>query len=138
MNRHFLFKIQIVSVVFVTLIILTTIGVFTYLRLTYIVTNISEAAKPDTKLAFLKQFQIELSDAESTVKSYILTRNTNYLTSFFNSDSLMGVRMDTLQRIFNEGINERKLAGSMKQLVIKKYTILNELLTLDNDEQIIN
>ena len=60
---HFPFKIQLVVIVLITLIMLAIIGVVTYFRLTYIVNNVSEAAKPNVKIIFLKQINSDLAEA---------------------------------------------------------------------------
>lgn len=136
MSKHIKFKRKLVSIVLAILLILTVIGGFTYLRLTNIVENVAAASKPDIKIRFLKQIYAELSDAENTVKSFILTRNSNYLTPFFNSVSLISDRMDTLQKICNEDPAQRVMADSMRQLIVRKYSILNELLSLQDDQEI--
>ncbi|MGQ0829320.1 MAG: ATP-binding protein [Bacteroidota bacterium] len=136
MPKYFSFKIQLAGIVLAVMVILTAIGVFTYYRLTNIVNNISEATQPDIKLAFLKQIQAEFSDAENSVKSYVLTRDNTYLTPFFNSLSLIDNRIDKLQEYSGENTTQQLIVDSVRQLVIKKYIILNELLTLSDDEHV--
>ncbi len=136
MLKYFSFKLLITSIVLAMLTILTAIGIFTYCRLTNIVSNVSEAAKPDIKLIFLKQIHSELSDAESSVKSYMLTRDNNYLTPFYNSLSSIDEKMDILQRLCKEDATQQILVDSVHQLVGEKYEILNSLLSLNNDERI--
>ncbi|MES2590562.1 MAG: ATP-binding protein [Bacteroidota bacterium] len=136
MSKHISFKRKLVSIVLAILLILTIIGGFTYFRLTNIVENVTEASKPDVKIRFLKQIYAELSDAENTVKSFILTRNSNYLKPFFSSVSLISERMNTLQKICNEDSEQRVMADSMRQLIVRKYAILNELLSLQDDQEI--
>ncbi|MBA3704590.1 MAG: response regulator [Bacteroidetes bacterium] len=133
MPKFFSFKIIITSIVLAMLIILTAIGVFTYFRLTSIVDTVSNATQPDARLVNLKHIQAELSDAESSIKSYVLTRNNDYLTPFYNSLSSIDERIEFLRRLCRDDANERILIDSVNTLVVKKYEILNELLTLNDD-----
>jgi CHASE3 domain sensor protein len=97
--QHFPFKIQLVTIVIITLVMLAVIGAVTYFRLTYIINEVSEAAKPNVKIVFLKQINSDLSEAESTVKSYKLTRNSNYLRPFFNSVLVVDNKISVLQKL---------------------------------------
>lgn len=133
---NFPFKIQLVIIVIITLIMLAVIGVVTYFRLTYIVNNVAEAARPNVKLIFLKQINTDLSAAESTVKSYKLTRNSSYLRPFFNSVFLIDNKINILQKLCSENEQQRVMCDSIKTLVVKKYSLLNQLLFLEDEAKI--
>jgi signal transduction histidine kinase/ActR/RegA family two-component response regulator len=130
------FKLQLVSIVLITLIMLAIIGVVTYFRLTYIVNNVSEATKPDVKLIFLKQINTDLTEAESMVKSYVLTRNSSYLRPFFSSISVIDNKVGVLQKLCADNAHQKIIVDSINTLIIKKYMLLNQLLLLNNDEKI--
>lgn len=134
--QHFPFKIQLVTIVIITLVMLAVIGAVTYFRLTYIINEVSEAAKPNVKIVFLKQINSDLSEAESTVKSYKLTRNSNYLRPFFNSVLVVDNKISVLQKLCLENNEQRIMCDSIKKLVLKKFSLLNQLLLLDDDVKI--
>lgn len=133
---NFPFKIQLVTIVIITLIMLAVIGVVTYFRLTYIVNNVAESARPNVKLIFLKQINTDLSAAESTVKSYKLTRNSNYLRPFFSSVFVINNKVNTLQKLCADNSKQKEMCDSIKHLVEKKYSLLNQLLLLEDEAKI--
>lgn len=133
---NFPFKIQLVVIVMITLIMLAVIGGMTYFRLTFIVNNVAESGKPNVKIIFLKQITADLSEAESTVKSYKLTRNSNYLRPFFNSVFLIDNKMDMLHKLCLDNIEQRVMCDSIKKLIVRKYALLNQLLLLEDEEKI--
>ncbi|MFY9307931.1 MAG: ATP-binding protein [Bacteroidia bacterium] len=132
----FPFKIQLVVIVLITLVMLTVIGIITYFRLTYIVNNVEESAKPNVKIVFLKQITTDLAEAESTVKSYKLTRNSSYLRPFFNSVFIVNNKIKTLNKLCIDNEEQRIMCDSIQTLISRKYSLLNHLLLMEDEEKI--
>jgi len=136
MAKQFGFEIKIISVLFAVLTLVTATGFLAYKSLTGIVADISAATHPDAKLSLLKQILYDLSDAESSVKSYNLTRNSDYLSPFYSSISAVDERMNELQRLSKQDPLQRTIADSIHKLIEKKYELLDEMLALHYDEKI--
>lgn len=136
MKRFFAFELKIVSVLVAVVILVAATGYFAYRSMTGIVQEVSMAARPDAKLTLLKQILSDLSDAESSVKSYNLTQNNEYLTPFYSSLSSVDERMEELKQLSKKNGAQKIIAERIHKLVEKKYELLNELLVLHYDDRI--
>lgn len=137
-TKYYSFKKQTICIVLGTIIILSSIAVFTFNRLNFIINSVAELTKPDQELVFLKQFHTELSDAESAVKSYVLTHNKKQLIPFYTSVDLIHERMLGFEKICDGERNQHYLVDSMRILLLEKSKNLSELLKLSNDNGITN
>lgn len=132
----FTFEIRIVSVLVAVFILVTAIGILTFNSLHGIVTDVKQATSPNTKIDLLKQVVGELTDAESSIKSYQLTKDENYLTPFYQSLVTIDDRMEQLHTQSSGKQYLEHLADSVEELVKLKYEIFNQILQLENNEKV--
>lgn len=138
MGKAFAFEIKVVLVLAAVLLMVATTGILAYKSLTGIVRDVDLAVRPDEKLTLLKQISADLYDAESSVKSYNLTHNNDYLSPFYNSVASVDDRMNELSRLSKNDTVQRAISDSINMLIEKKYELLNEMLALRHDEKITN
>ncbi len=135
-RRAFSFELRIIVILSVVLAMVTAIGVFTFNSLHGIIIDAKEATQPNSKIDLLKQVVGDLTDAESSMKSYRLTNDESYLTPFYESISQVDGRMALLKQQSSGEVYLMKLADSVAQLVEIKYSLLNRLLLLENNEKV--
>jgi signal transduction histidine kinase/CheY-like chemotaxis protein/HPt (histidine-containing phosphotransfer) domain-containing protein len=136
MAKKFSFEIRITTVLIAVLILVVAIGVLAFRSLHGIVADVKEATEPNSRITLLKQVITDLSDAESSIKTYRLTGDDNYLDPFYNSISSVDERMQELHRQSNGEAAQEKLADSVQQLVELKYQVLNKFLLLEGNEKV--
>jgi signal transduction histidine kinase/CheY-like chemotaxis protein/HPt (histidine-containing phosphotransfer) domain-containing protein len=138
MTTKFSFEIRTGGVTLVILFFVIATGILTYRNIKSIADDVNDASKPDIKISLLKQITSDLSDAESSVKSYNLTGDRNYLTPFYNAVGSIDEKISQLQFISAYNSAQRKFVDSIEVLVEEKYSILNKLLNLRYDQSIID
>ncbi|KAB2914367.1 MAG: response regulator [Bacteroidetes bacterium] len=135
-QKVFSFELRIIVILSLVLAMVTAIGVFTFNSLHGIIIDAKEATQPNSKIDLLKQVVGDLTDAESSMKSYRLTNDDSYLTPFYESISQVDGRMALLKQQSSGDEYQVKLADSVAQLVEIKYSLLNRLLLLENNEKV--
>jgi signal transduction histidine kinase/CheY-like chemotaxis protein len=138
MANRFSFEIKTSGTTLLILSIVISIGIFTYRNLKKIVDEVSSASQPNAKIALLKQITSDLSDAESSVKSYNLTGDKNYLTPFYTAVAAIDERIDELKSISYQNADQKVIIDSIEVLIEEKYSILQQLLSLRKDQSIFN
>ncbi len=109
-------------------------GILAFVNLNRVVDNINKASNPDLKLLLLESLTSELSHAESSVKSYNLTRDKQYLEPYAKIlDGVYGL-MDSISHNASGDPKSRILADSLKGLVQHKNDVLEAILLLRNNE----
>lgn len=137
-TKAFTFELRVVSVLAAVFILVTAIGILTYRSLHGIVTDVKEATSPNTKIDLLKQVVVELTDAESSIKSYRLTKDDSYLTPFYESVLTIDERIEQLHSQSSGKEYLENLADSVETLIQMKYGIFNEILALDDNSKVTN
>ncbi len=135
-TKAFTFELRVVSVLAAVFILVTAIGILTYKSLHGIVTDVKVATAPNTKITLLKQVIVELTDAESSIKSYRLTKDDSYLTPFYESVLTIDERIEQLHSQSSGKEYLENLADSVETLVQMKYEIFNEILILDDNSKV--
>jgi signal transduction histidine kinase/ActR/RegA family two-component response regulator len=138
MANRFSFEIKTSGTTLLILSFVIATGIFTYRNLKEIVDEVTHASQPNTKIALLKQITSDLSDAESSVKSYNLTGDKNYLSPFYAAVTSIDEKIEELQYISAQSPQQKVLIDSIEVLIEEKYTILNNLLSLRKDQEIVN
>ncbi len=132
-TTEFRIAISIISI----LIIVVVTGVWGYFSLTKVVDKVSDSARPDMRLALMEQLLANLAHAESSVKSFNLTRDGAYLTPFYRSLTTIDGQVAALKKM--SAANDSAyvaLTDSIEQLIEKKYHVLTEILSLGNNEKV--
>jgi signal transduction histidine kinase/ActR/RegA family two-component response regulator len=131
-------EIRIISLILVVLLIVLFTAVLGYRGFRDIVNDVSQSAKPEIKLALLNEIASEITAAESSIKSYSLTRNAVFLSPFYKSVVAVELNMEKLRPLAADNAAEKKILDRMSTLIDNKYALLNELLALHADESIMD
>lgn len=131
-------EIRIISLILVVLLIVIFTAVLGYRGFRDIVNDVSQSAQPEIKLALLNEIVSEITTAESSIKSYSLTRNALFLSPFYKSVVAVELKMEKLRPLAADNPAEKKILERMGVLIDNKYALLNELLTLHADESIMD
>ncbi len=128
MLKRFTFKFKIIIIMLIALGFVSIIGISAYNQFSAIVSSISNDARPDMRLITSKSLMNDLADAENSVKSFSLTKDTLYLDQFYLSAKNTNIRLARLHGLV-EGENLVNFQlDSLDTLIIQKFKILNRLL----------
>lgn len=137
MIKKFTTEFRIAASIIGILCIVIFTGVWGYFSLTKVVNKVSDSARPDMRLALMEQLLANLAHAESSVKSYNLTRDEVYLTPFYRSLSTIDGQVASLKKLSAKNDSTYvALTDSIEQLIEKKYQILSDILSLGNNEKV--
>lgn len=124
----------IVSVALLLVFVLVIItGVMSFIRLDHIINIINKGNRPDRKLLLVKEISGNLSEAESSVKSYSLTKSDNYLSRFYELTDITGNRFDELKQLVSPGDTMAVFIDTLSGLVEQKFAILDSLLLIQDE-----
>lgn len=105
---------------------------FSYTQLNRILEKVSEASQPDLRLLAVKGIQSDIQDAENSVKTFSLTRDTNDLRRF--SEIAEGIEADLELMLINQS---RQDDGDyfllrLDSLVYEKFEVQRAMLELSD------
>lgn len=124
----------IIAILFAAFLFVAGTGILVYTNLNRVVENISKASNPDLKLLLLESLTSELSHAESSVKSYNLTRDNQYLEPYAAILDNVYIIVDSISQNASHDPRSKVLADSLSTLVQSKNDILEAILLLRNNE----
>src|SRR5262245_692695 len=133
MPRRFGIELRAVGVIFFVLLIVVTSGILAYRNFSHVIQTVAIASRPHMKLVQLEALRSNLSDAESSVRSYNLTHNENYLSSFYATVYAVDQILVSLR---NGDSADHHLIDSLAGMVDEKYEVLGEILLLQNNEKV--
>jgi len=111
-----------------------SVGYYSYQSLSRLVTTMESESKPNPKNNQLKEIVLSLSDAESSVRAYTLTLNSNYLSPFYESASTIDDMLSTLNSMVTRDSLEKTWLDSLNYLIERKYFVMNDLINLKKDD----
>ncbi|MEO9546269.1 MAG: SpoIIE family protein phosphatase [Crocinitomicaceae bacterium] len=120
--------IMLVAVLFIAILS----AVFVNNSLQSIVEEISEESEIDENLVLLKGMMADISDAESSVKSYGLTKNEDYLDDYNIQLNAVNQKILELRETVEPGSELEKGLPKIDSLVVTKFEILDELLVVQS------
>ncbi|MFT7592489.1 MAG: signal transduction histidine kinase/CheY-like chemotaxis protein [bacterium] len=127
----------IVFVLIALLGFLLFIGTYSYTNISRVITDIETATISDEKLIKTKNLLSEISLAENSVKTYGLTKDTEYLDQYYESigfaDGIMNELIEENRQTVNSSVLDLEL---MDSLISRKFDILNSYLELQNDYRV--
>jgi signal transduction histidine kinase/DNA-binding response OmpR family regulator/CHASE3 domain sensor protein len=136
MKKRFSFELKITGILLVILGLVAITGLYAYRQFTDILADIRENVKPDHRLITAEALINSLNDAELSVKSFSLTRDTAYLSQFYEAAQNTDQKLSELRDLGNSsGIMARDL-DTLEQLVNEKIAVLNELLFLQDQYRV--
>lgn len=107
-------------------------AVFVNNSLQSIVDEISEESEIDENLVLLKGMMADISDAESSVKSYGLTKNEEYLDDYNLQLNAVNQKILELRQTVESGSELEKGLPKIDTLVNQKFEVLDELLVVQS------
>jgi hypothetical protein len=132
-KTRFTFEI-IVSVALVLVFVLVIItGILSFLRLDQIIFTVSSGIRPDRKLILVKEIFNNLTEAENSVKSYTLMKNPEDMSRFYTIAEETGNQFAELEQYVVQGDTMSGLIDTLDRLVEEKFTILDQLLTIQDE-----
>ncbi|MBA3899597.1 MAG: response regulator, partial [Bacteroidetes bacterium] len=134
-NKRFSFEIRIVAGILLAVLIVAATGILSYHSLRDIVKGISEDSRPDLKLVLLKDILSDLSDAESSVKSYSISNDNQYLPSFYLAPASIEKKIDRLYGL-SSNENQTLVIDSISVLVEDKFSILQNLVWVKSGDRL--
>ena len=87
-------------------------------------------SQPNKKLITLNAVLADIYDAESTIRTYTLTHNEDYLNFYFSFLLKINEKVDSLLLFTKDNTNQLAKIKVIKKLLEKKGKILDELLEL--------
>jgi signal transduction histidine kinase/DNA-binding response OmpR family regulator/CHASE3 domain sensor protein len=112
--------------------LVSVIGIYTYQQFSSIVKSISNDANSDSILVTSKSLLNYIGDAENSVKSFSLTKDTIYLERFYESADKVDVELLKFENLSKETSLPRYYLDSLDSLINKKFDLLDDLLFLQD------
>ena len=104
------------------------------------VTNLSytidEIASPNTKSILLKDIINDLSDAESAVRAYSITKQDHYLEPFYDLIASIENKMNNVRHISENDPSDIAKLDTINNLIGQKLEILGEYIKIENDSKV--
>ncbi|UII21125.1 ATP-binding protein [Fulvivirga ligni] len=126
-------KGKIILVFVFALIALTLVGFVGRNTLTQLIISIKKESSPNVKLAYLEDILSDLSNAESSVRTYTITQNSENLIPFYESAASFDNNMKNLYSAIKSK-EQMKLADSIESLIGEKYLIMKQLIDIKKDQ----
>lgn len=126
-------KGKIILTFALALLALTVIGFVGQNTLTQLIVSIKKESQPNPKLIALKEILSDLSDAENSVRTYTITRESENLTPFYESISTIDNKINGLYEL-TKNKEQLKMIDSLQALIEKKYSILKQLIDIKKDQ----
>ncbi|UII32912.1 ATP-binding protein [Fulvivirga ulvae] len=126
-------KGKIILTFALALLALTVIGFVGQDTLTQLIVSIKKESQPNPKLISLKEILSDLSDAENSVRTYTITRESENLTPFYESISTIDNKINSLYEL-TKNKEQLKMVDSLQLLIEKKYSILKQLIDIKKDQ----
>lgn len=131
-KSRFTFEFGIISLLVVVAGIVVVTGWLAYERFTSLVASVDEATRPDMQLLAMEKVLTNLSEAESAVKSYSITREDAYFTQFYETTVRTDKQIESLYGFLEADTASAPYLDSLHALVDEKFQVLNDLLILKN------
>ncbi len=132
MNKRTAFQYKILAIMLVIMVLVSITGIYAYKRFSQIVTSISKEARVDMRLITAKALMNDVAEAENSVKSYSLIRDTLYLNKFYKAAERSN---EKLSRLHQYSVDKKILShevDTLEVLIAEKFNILNELLVIQD------
>jgi signal transduction histidine kinase/DNA-binding response OmpR family regulator len=126
-------KGKIILLFILALVALFAIGFIGRIGLQQMIASIEEASEPNEKIEVLDDILQGLSEAESSVRAFIITRDPQTLGPFKQSAATIETQIQHLKKITEIDFQRRRLER-LDTLIGKKYATLTELINVRRDE----
>ncbi len=126
-------KGKIILLFALALLALAAIGYLGQRGLRNMIVSIEDASRPNATIAGINEIMQSLSDAESSVRSYIITREEQTLTPFKESAATIQLKLDQLKEVTGRDEQLQRLER-LDQLITQKYETLSTLINVRNSQ----
>ena len=135
-NTGFPLKLKVVVGFGLALFAIGMVGFLTFKSINNLSGTVKEISSPDYKSIQLKEILNDLSDAESAVRAYSITKSDDYLNPFYDLLYTIDNKLNFLRDLASEDERQLQKLDSLDFLIAKKLDILNEYLEMENDEDV--
>lgn len=132
MNKRTAFQYKILAIMLVIMVLVSITGIYAYKRFSQIVTSISKEARVDMRLITSKSLMNDVAEAENSVKSYSLIRDTLYLNKFYKAAERSNEKLSRLHQYSADKKILSHEVDTLEVLIAEKFNILNELLVIQD------
>lgn len=132
MNKRTAFQYKILGIMLVIMVLVSITGVYAYKRFSQIVTGISKEARIDMRLITAKSIMNDVTEAENSVKSYSLVKDTVYLNQFYQAAERTDIKLSKFRKFSEQETQDLYEVDSLENMVANKFRILNELLVIQD------
>lgn len=132
MNKRTAFQYKILGIMLVIMVLVSITGVYAYKRFSQIVTGISKEARIDMRLITAKSIMNDVTEAENSVKSYSLVKDTVYLNQFYQAAERTDLKLSKFRKFSEQETQDLYEVDSLENMVANKFRILNELLVIQD------
>lgn len=132
MNKRTAFQYKILGIMLVIMVLVSITGVYAYKRFSKIVTGISKEARIDMRLITAKSIMNDVTEAENSVKSYSLVKDTVYLNQFYQAAERTDLKLSKFRKFSEQETQDLYEVDSLENMVANKFRILNELLVIQD------
>lgn len=129
-------KVKLIISFFLALLMIGSVSYLSYGSLSGLIKVIQEEAVPDKQLIILRGIQSDLADAESSVRTYTLTKNEKYLDPYYISVGSISEKLNKLKMAYEEGSPEVIIVDSIETLIARKYDVMDQLIHVDNRKDV--
>ncbi len=132
MSKKHSFRNKIIVIMIILLGLVSVIGIYTYQQFSSIVKSISNDANSDSILVTSKSLLNYIGDAENSVKSFSLTKDTIYLERFYESADKVDVELLEFVNLSRKSSLPSYYLDSLDSLINIKFDLLDDLLFLQD------
>ena len=123
-------KIKLLLGYSLTIIVLAVAGAVTYFSFTQLFNSVETLARPDTKLITINHMLADVSEAEASMRSYVLTNNKSYLDHYEVSLESITQKISLLKEGSLEDTMQLNKLDSISILLKAKYDAIDDLANL--------
>ena len=132
MNVKLGVKQRIIGIISLTVLLVGTVGVFTYLQFSEVLDTITSTSKTDPSISKTKEVLSNISRAENRIRSYTLTKDSIHLSKYAEMKDQMDLLLSDLKEM------KPIIAGTIsidtfQSLVAERFSILEELVGIQNE-----
>ncbi len=134
LKSYFLAKVIIGISISVILVGIT--GFLTYKNTNLLIESIKRKYIPDSKIIYARNIQSDITISENHIRSYIITQDSNYLSSYYKAIERVDVDIELLMLKSKDNIDWLLKVDSIKSLYDQKKEIGEELILLKSNNRI--
>ena len=113
-----------------TIVALVAAGFITYISFTRLLSSVETLAEPDTKLIRLNHMLTDISEAEGSLRSYILSDEKAHLVAYQVKLDSIKSSIEALKYASENDPTQLNKLDSVSMLLTAKYDALDELVAL--------